>query len=826
MITATRAATQSNIILNGEQQVDGISLVPGDRVLVRSQTLSEENGIYLVQEDAWVRAPDFDDPAEIKTGSIVPVIEGLSSQETFWDLEAADPVVIGTTPLTFSAFRDLSDFATHLTPVRVATLTDLALTGEQSVDGIAVVAGDRVLVKDQTLPSENGIYRVDTGPWLRAEDFNSRREIRQGVEISVLEGSSQAESLWLVASPSPVSLGTTPISFSAFRDLSDFATRLAPVRVATATDIALTGEQTVDGIALFTGDRVLVKDQNVPSDNGIYRVHPGPWSRAEDFNSRREIRQGVEVSVLEGAAQAESLWLAAVQSPVTLGTTPISFSTFRNLSDFTTHLAPVRVATLTDIALNGEQTVDGIAVVTGDRVLVKDQTLPSENGIYRVNADSWTRAEDFNSSREIRQGVEVSVLEGTAQAESLWLVTAPPPVSVGTTPILFSAFRNLSMFLTANGVETLSNKTFEGGFQFYTAGDRIAFSSRSTPLGASDAFVHIVNDNEAGAGLVVTSYWQGTAETPYTNNDVTLFETYNKTLSNSGNRSWAASCSNAYHSIPLGVTDSGERLGVIGWATSVAKPGYLHEGTMNAQYGVQGTAGYQGPGSGPAAVINDASGIRGLIYADSAGSTIKTARAGSFASDGGPSTIERNIGVYSRAKNGTIGNYAFYGDGGKMFNSGQIAAVSEYTQSGSNFAARQGGNSFEFGYPDGSGYGCNVGATFAFGYPFIAFCGEADPTGNTFRTRGRKGAVISSDLTGSTIFSRLTNANSAGQNLVESGRFDDAGRLRLSENIVLKRHTPATANAPGITGETCWDDNYLYVCIATNQWKRSPLASW
>lgn len=60
-----------------------------------------------------------------------------------------------------------------------------------------------------------------------------------------------------------------------------------------------------------------------------------------------------------------------------------------------------KVATTANIDLSGPETIDGVSVTTGDRVLVKDQTLPQENGIYVVAAGSWTRATDADITGEL-----------------------------------------------------------------------------------------------------------------------------------------------------------------------------------------------------------------------------------------------------------------------------------------------------------------------------------------------------------------------------------------------------------------------------------------
>jgi phage-related tail fiber protein len=98
--------------------------------------------------------------------------------------------------------------------------------------------------------------------------------------------------------------------------------------------------------------------------------------------------------------------------------------------------APCRVATTANITLSGTQTIDGIALVAGNSVLVKNQGVTSQNGIYTVAAGAWTRRADADSAAEIL-GIIVPVMEGTANAGSLWFQKTPSPITLGSTAILF-----------------------------------------------------------------------------------------------------------------------------------------------------------------------------------------------------------------------------------------------------------------------------------------------------------------------------------------------------------------------------------------------------
>ena len=100
--------------------------------------------------------------------------------------------------------------------------------------------------------------------------------------------------------------------------------------------------------------------------------------------------------------------------------------------------ASVRVATTANITLSGEQTIDGIAVVAGNRVLVKNQGTGSANGIYVASASGWSRADDASTSAEMKSAY-VFVEEGTALKDTAWVCTTDS-INLGTTALTFVQF--------------------------------------------------------------------------------------------------------------------------------------------------------------------------------------------------------------------------------------------------------------------------------------------------------------------------------------------------------------------------------------------------
>jgi uncharacterized protein DUF5907 len=99
----------------------------------------------------------------------------------------------------------------------------------------------------------------------------------------------------------------------------------------------------------------------------------------------------------------------------------------------------VKAATTTNITLSGTQTVDGVALVANDRVLVKDQPSPAPHGIYVVAAGAWSRATDADTWNELVSAF-VFVEQGTVNGDTGWVCTANQGGTLGTSPVDWSQF--------------------------------------------------------------------------------------------------------------------------------------------------------------------------------------------------------------------------------------------------------------------------------------------------------------------------------------------------------------------------------------------------
>lgn len=122
--------------------------------------------------------------------------------------------------------------------------------------------------------------------------------------------------------------------------------------------------------------------------------------------------------------------------------------------------APVLVATTgSNITLSGLQTVDGVVLVDGNRVLVKDQTDQTTNGIYLAHTSAWTRDLDFDGQLDIVSGTMVTVGNaGGLNKGTLWQVSTVDPISIdGTTPSNITFTQVFTTTVTAVTAATLKN---------------------------------------------------------------------------------------------------------------------------------------------------------------------------------------------------------------------------------------------------------------------------------------------------------------------------------------------------------------------------------
>jgi hypothetical protein len=225
----------------------------------------------------------------------------------------------------------------------------------------------------------------------------------------------------------------------------------------------------------------------------------------------------------------------------------------------------VRAATTGNITLSNTQTIDGVALAVGNRVLVKDQTAGEDNGIYVVASGAWTRAEDFDNTpgSEVTAGAFTFVEEGNTNADSGWVLTTNNAITLGTTVLEFAQFSGAGQITAGDGLSKTGNRldvnvangieisgdnvqlasTVAGDGLTYTSGvldvvgtaDRISVSSNAVDI----ASTYVGQSSITTVGTITTGTWQattiasaygGTGFTTYAKGDI-LYASATNTLS-------------------------------------------------------------------------------------------------------------------------------------------------------------------------------------------------------------------------------------------------------------------------------------------------------
>lgn len=170
----------------------------------------------------------------------------------------------------------------------------------------------------------------------------------------------------------------------------------------------------------------------------------------------------------------------------------------------------VRVASTGNVTVAGPgASIDGVTLSNGDRVLLKNQSTGSQNGIYIFNgaASAMTRASDNNSSANYKAGNAVLSTEGTANADKAWIVTTDGTIVVGTTSVTWSAFGGGTTYTAGNGIDLTANafsvKRDAGSPSIYVGVDGIAVAAEFAGNGTT--ITSGVLNVGAGTGISVAA---------------------------------------------------------------------------------------------------------------------------------------------------------------------------------------------------------------------------------------------------------------------------------------------------------------------------------
>jgi hypothetical protein len=388
--------------------------------------------------------------------------------------------------------------------VRIASTAQRALSGLTAIDGVTPLANDRILLKNQTAPAENGIWLASAGAWSRATDADADAEVTAGLAMFVSEGTANGNTHWVLTTDDAIVVGTTGLTFAQMSGAGSLtagagltltgntvdivaadttitvnadsiqvgSNSLANVHINTAAAIAYSKLALTNSIVnadIATGAAIAYAKLNLSAS--IVNADIAAGAAIEDtklatITTALKVANSATTATAANTASAivardasgnfNANMITLVGSPTAAGdvATKGYVDAFINGIDWK---QSVRAATTGNITLSAPQTVDGVSVIAGNRVLVKNQTTALQNGIYVVAAGAWTRAEDANADAEVTAGLSTFVSEGAANGNTQWSLTTDDVIVVGTTPLSFSQIGGPGSVIAGAGLTQTGN---------------------------------------------------------------------------------------------------------------------------------------------------------------------------------------------------------------------------------------------------------------------------------------------------------------------------------------------------------------------------------
>lgn len=170
----------------------------------------------------------------------------------------------------------------------------------------------------------------------------------------------------------------------------------------------------------------------------------------------------------------------------------------------------VRAGTTANVTLAGSapNVTDGVTLALNDRILVKNQTTGSQNGIYTVTTlgtgsnGTWTRATDADTSAKVTSGMFTFISEGTTLATSGWILQTPDPITLGTTSLTFTQFTGGSTYTAGSGLNLAGNV-------FSVVVDNVTLAIVSNQVQIKSTYVG--QTSITTVGTITSGTWNGTA---------------------------------------------------------------------------------------------------------------------------------------------------------------------------------------------------------------------------------------------------------------------------------------------------------------------------
>ncbi len=230
-------------------------------------------------------------------------------------------------------------------------------------------------------------------------------------------------------------------------------TTLAGYGITDAAPLSHVSDQTVHLTSAQNTwlDAITVTSQEVNYLAGL------TWNIQQQIDTKQDIGAGATIGAGQSIVIDSGATLTIIDPPIS-GTDGVNKNYVDSVAAGLSWKNSVVAATTSNITLSGLQTIDGIAVIAGDRVLVKNQTSQPDNGIYFVASGAWVRSGDMDNTTPLNEfnGAAVWVEGGTTQADTGWVVTSNV-TTIGTSAVIWGQFNGASGITAGVGLVKSGN---------------------------------------------------------------------------------------------------------------------------------------------------------------------------------------------------------------------------------------------------------------------------------------------------------------------------------------------------------------------------------
>lgn len=439
--TTTTTANLSNLY-NVGSTINGRTLLNNDLILVKDQTAKSQNGIYIVKVNPvynLTRATDLDASAEMR--ALGNVSFGSKNFELI--LPNTTPYVLGTTNMVWSPVKTGYSIDAAVVTTSNYSAGTLITQFPDTIDSYTLSADDKVFLKAQTATDERYVGRFTKNVNAKLSRVSSTPSgvgdtSYFNISNVVVRDTNRSLNYELYFNPNYTGLGVSSIYW--FRQ--DQSVSYDNVKFISSYDIGVGSAVTYPGA--FKGDRILLRSQTGSTglgstENSIYFIDENTTfilQRHDLLNTSDDISTTTRVKVTSGIANSGIYGLVYDESTSPeINTTSLYWANVRE----NPYLADVACTTTTNITLGSPPSViDNYTLAKNDRVLVKNQSTLSQNGIYVVSnleSNTWIRATDLDTDSELNPQLSVHVGNGTTGGGNYFRIKLPVPRDITTSQL-------------------------------------------------------------------------------------------------------------------------------------------------------------------------------------------------------------------------------------------------------------------------------------------------------------------------------------------------------------------------------------------------------